>query len=406
MDEFSIAQLFRWGNAEALRERLAPLPEAERAKAVKSLRPIAREMMASVAFEVNGGWDGPLSTGHDRCAAMVLYSTADSVMRKVPEVWEFIEQDMPILFERDLSRILTAWGELFLKNPKNHDRVGSMLRAAQWWRSEVPVRMPVTEGTVLLFLTGWANGSAIFEWLSSDSALAYRLIRAAFEIPGRKGASLEQADGAMLHAESIGGFVIPALIHSGVLLQSEVIDWCAKAIDSPERTQYDKSWFRRLKKYLEVTPIATLPDAPERWWLSASEQLIAIARDTRAGIERPEIAGRPDIQAVLPLALLLEQSDWGSFMMGIESFHLAGESDVISESIDALRKLELPEAAELVAEASDHWKLGHEPALDHDEWPDDAVYHRDEELDDRWYGMRGELNARFETLRQRLPEIL
>lgn len=397
MSTCTFEQLLRWGNPEGMLWKLQELPEEQRVAMLKPLRGTAKKILESETASYSDDWDGPLSSGHDRAAAIVRYPRAEDVARRVPEVQEFIEWDVPALFPKDLSMILASWGELFLKNPKHYDRVGNMLTAISWLKYN-SLRIPFTQGVTLLLLTGGVLGgvgaSRLYDVLAGKDELAFSLVKAAFRIPGVKGASLEQADGGYFGENSIGGFLIPTLIYTGIITQSEVLTWCDGALIMPERSNYDKQWFRRLKKYLTSTAIPAISEPSERYWLSPRERLISVALDMQAGIAHPEIEHNSAAMRLLPLMLFLQHTDFGGLEIGLttthidenpHSLHEADGHNIVEQACSELERLGLSEVAALVADCDAHWHKYREKHLERDlPYPDEAAEY-DNELDRMWY---------------------
>lgn len=247
----TFADLLAWGDADELGERLASMPEIERLHALKPLVGRARKILAAAHASLDQNWWGKLNDNHCRAATMVLYSSKAYLLRHVPVDPTFITQDIPYLFPHDLQEILLAWAELYLKNPKKHDRNAALVHAVAWIPEQGLTSIEVTRALALLILTGSQSPVYLYAWLHRYPELARSVIKTACEEPGVKGASLAQVDSVLSPAESIRQFLIPNLIAHEILLSGEVLTWCQLALNTPGRSNYEKTWFRALRQDLQ-----------------------------------------------------------------------------------------------------------------------------------------------------------
>lgn len=239
------------GNDEALLWLFQDLAPDERVRVAKPLVKAARTLLDSPAGEMSSAWQGPLSVSHHRAADIVLFPTSGKLLRKVPYTRYFAAEYVPQLFPDDLAAIASAWGELFLKNPKNHDRNAVMMGIWRWFDFD-DVDLPMTRGLTLFLATGAPSAAALLTYLErSDYALAKRLVPAMFRHQGIKGASMAQFDETTSYPErTVSSFLIPELIRAGVFERETILRWCDEAVSMAERSPYDKRWFLKLKDQL------------------------------------------------------------------------------------------------------------------------------------------------------------
>lgn len=353
-------QLVRWGHAEGMRQLLTDLAPAERVATVEPLTAAARRILAGRRGSWSKEWNGPLRRGHWRAASMVAHPTAEQVMADVPRVPEFIEHDVPELFPDDLTQIVKAWGELYLDDPEDEERTQAMLACRHWWDQGADVWLPSSDGVALLFLTG-LQAPTLYAWLGCESGLAYRLTRLAFTVPGRKHACLEDHDRSSPGDRTVGGFLIPALISSGVLLQEEVLQWSDEALAMPERTEHDKKWFQRLKKRLTHNRVPVQPHSDRRWWLDPRHQLDQARLDLKAGLPRPDISGDPSVTRLLPLVDLLNV---GTLTTSVWRFLSDERREDLAQIQQVLEEASLGREAALLAEAVALVEAERDPTLE------------------------------------------
>lgn len=376
-----IGQLLRWGNADGILRALAPLTPDERAARVAPLSAAAAAISQAAPGDTGTHWDGPRSSGHLRAAALVQFPRPADLFTQVPQDRTFIAEDIPVLFPHQAARILHAWGELHLRHPTDRDRADRML-AARHWFSRIDVPVPATRGVALLLLTGGPTAAELYAWPPMHGGFGHRLLRTAFAALGVPGAGLEDNDSRRARQDSLGGFLVPALIGAGVLRQDEVLAWCEDALHVPGRTQYEASWFHRLRRHLRTHPIPVIAEDTERFWLAPSAQLITADDVRRAGFDGAAELSLPEVQELLPVARLLEALVFSTLTR--HTGHLAATGgEQLDDVVDVLKASAVPEAADLIRQAEAHARQTHPDApLPHDTRA--AAWERAERLDDRW----------------------
>lgn len=235
------------GQAENLVRHLQYLDPEERVQVLAPLKPLARLLLRGSPEEISQQWYGPLTREHVHAAEVVLFPDLGSLLRRVPSSDRFIVESLPELFpETALAQVFVAWGRLYVKAPKNHDRAAAILWATEWFNGRFSLSLPASREVGFLFLTGRFRLGWVYDILVEHPHACRHMVRDVFLGPSIKGLSLRQADTCRLPTQTLRDFLLPALCQAEILDPAEVRNWCEFALASQDHSAFEKVWFRQV----------------------------------------------------------------------------------------------------------------------------------------------------------------